>query len=264
MMFMRLYTGLVTVVLLAFPAQGAPPVTSKEAPSPGPIQAGRWLQAMAQAPLLEWCDNRMPRSEAVRMLMALQRGEPLGPGKAWYGPSQRRHEWRWLAAQYDSNRDGKITPGEFPDPKDFFTRLDRDRNGVITAEDLDWSEQSPWVRRDADALRLLRAIDGNHDGKISEEQWQAYFKKLAGKKGYVTSEDLREAMAGPKAQIKGVTREVWLQALMAGDLGSPLEGPRVGQEAPDFTLPLHKNKKKVTLSDYRGKKPVVLVFGSFT
>src|SRR5688500_17785707 len=39
---------------------------------------------------------------------------------------------------------------------------------------------------------------------------------------------------------------------------------RVGDVAPDFTLPDQKRKTEVTLSSYRGKKPVVLVFGSYT
>ena len=61
-----------------------------------------------------------------------------------------------------------------------------------------------------------------------------------------------------------MARETWLDCLMAGDLGSPFEGPRVGQEAPDFTLATHDGGKQVTLSDFRGKRPVVLIFGSFT
>jgi hypothetical protein len=38
----------------------------------------------------------------------------------------------------------------------------------------------------------------------------------------------------------------------------------VGDPAPDFTLITRDGKAKVTLSDYRGKKPVVLIFGSYT
>lgn len=38
----------------------------------------------------------------------------------------------------------------------------------------------------------------------------------------------------------------------------------VGDAAPDFTLPLRDRSRAVTLSSHRGKKPVVLVFGSYT
>ena len=40
--------------------------------------------------------------------------------------------------------------------------------------------------------------------------------------------------------------------------------PKVGTQAPDFTLLDASGKNKVTFSDLTGKKPVVLVFGSYT
>ena len=41
---------------------------------------------------------------------------------------------------------------------------------------------------------------------------------------------------------------------------------KVGDKAPDFTLKKLNSKKEetVTLSGFQGKKPVVLVFGSYT
>lgn len=39
---------------------------------------------------------------------------------------------------------------------------------------------------------------------------------------------------------------------------------RVGEPAPDFSLVAKDGKGTVRLSDYRGKKPVVLIFGSYT
>ena len=40
---------------------------------------------------------------------------------------------------------------------------------------------------------------------------------------------------------------------------------RVGDPAPDFTLPLLGEKDRtVTLSSFRGKRPVFLVFASYT
>jgi len=39
---------------------------------------------------------------------------------------------------------------------------------------------------------------------------------------------------------------------------------RVGDPAPDFSLPDVKKTKEVKLSSFKGKKPVVLIFGSYT
>ena len=39
---------------------------------------------------------------------------------------------------------------------------------------------------------------------------------------------------------------------------------RVGEPAPDFSLPLQNGTGIVRLSDFRGKRPVVLIFGSYT
>ena len=40
--------------------------------------------------------------------------------------------------------------------------------------------------------------------------------------------------------------------------------PRPGDLAPDFELRDVNGENPVRLSDYRGKKPVALIFGSFT
>ena len=40
--------------------------------------------------------------------------------------------------------------------------------------------------------------------------------------------------------------------------------PKIGEMAPDFELSDFTGDKTVRLSDYRGEKPVVLLFGSFT
>ena len=39
---------------------------------------------------------------------------------------------------------------------------------------------------------------------------------------------------------------------------------RIGELAPDFTLPTVDRTAEVRLSSFRGKQPVVLVFGSYT
>lgn len=40
--------------------------------------------------------------------------------------------------------------------------------------------------------------------------------------------------------------------------------PAVGDEAPDFDLPLCGSPARVRLSSFRGKRPVALIFGSYT
>ncbi|MCI0377487.1 MAG: hypothetical protein L0215_07770 [Gemmataceae bacterium] len=260
---------LISMVVLALPTPlwANPPVTNKDVPPPGPVQAHLWLEAIFQAPLLEYCDSTVPRSEALRMLVAVQRWHKLGPGVGWYDPSQRRHDWAWLAARCDRDGNGRIQRQEFTGADEWFKQLDRDRDGAITSEDLDWSERSDWVRRDAQSLRLLRNMDDDGNGRIDEAEWLAFFKKMAGDKGLLNAEDFRELVPAErpeKGKAKKVSRDVWLQCLLAGDLGSPLQGPRVDQSAPDFTLSVQDSKKQITLSDYRGKKSVVLIFGSFT
>jgi AhpC/TSA family/EF hand len=262
----RTLLALTAVPLFAASVAAGPPVTSPDAPSPAAEVTRQWMIAALQAPLLGYFDGSTPRSEAVQMLVATQRREKLGSGVGWYGPSQRRHDWAWLAGHFDADRDGQITRQELAASGELFSRLDRNRDGSVTAEDLDWSEGSPWVRQDAQALRLFRAIDRDGDGRATDAETQAYFKRLAGGKGHLAPDDLRDALAGAEQRGKGkkVRHEKWVECLMAGDLGSPFEGPRVGQDAPDFTLATQDGKKQITLSDFRGKKPVVLIFGSFT
>ena len=40
--------------------------------------------------------------------------------------------------------------------------------------------------------------------------------------------------------------------------------PKVGDSAPTFSLKSHDGKSETTLADYKGEKPVVLFFGSYT
>ncbi|HEY6168697.1 MAG TPA: hypothetical protein VI454_11700 [Verrucomicrobiae bacterium] len=39
---------------------------------------------------------------------------------------------------------------------------------------------------------------------------------------------------------------------------------RVGEFAPDFTLKMKEGNRDVKLSSFKGRRPVVLVFGSYT
>jgi hypothetical protein len=240
------------------------PVTSKTARSPSAEAESRWVIASIEASLPPFARRLMPLTEAGLMLQTVQTGESLGPGQAWYKSSQRRHDWDWLSGQFDRNLDRRITSDELSAAPVLFGRLDRDGNGVVTGEDLDWTEKSTWVQKETQSLWLLRQIDRDGDGRITGKEWNDYFQRFAGEKAFLNANDIREAMLVERARGRKSYEDYWVRSLFEGDLGSPLEGPRVGDAAPDFTLTDSYGLNPISLSQFRGNKPVVLVFGSFT
>jgi hypothetical protein len=228
----------------------------------------RLLESRYYAGLLDKAGARLGRVEAVEMMSAIAGGYDMGPGGAWFHPSQGRYGWEWLARRYDKDGDGKITPEEFAGPKQLFERLDRDGDGQITAADFDWSDRSPYVQQLRAAGQILRGLGADKGGKITREDWDRAFERLARDKGFVVPEDLRARLNPPPEKPKGPPPAepsplVFVKGVLEGDLGSVFEGPKVGQRAPDFRLKTFDGKGEVGLSDLRGK-PTVLVFGSFT
>jgi len=53
-------------------------------------------------------------------------------------------------------------------------------------------------------------------------------------------------------------------ALMQFIANREAKAPAVGDEAPDFDLPLRGSSERVRLSAFRGDRPVALIFGSYT
>ncbi len=214
--------------------------------------------------------QRVQRIEAVEMATALATGSQMGPGEGWFHAGQTRYDWKWLAARYDADGDGIISRKEFTGPAELFDRLDRNRDGVLTPEDFDWSDRSPFLRQAGMTEGWFRRMDRDSNGRVSREEWEGFFKKAAKGKDHLTPDDLREALFPPAPPRKpdagggGPSPLVLLRGLIDGEIGSIHEGPRVNEKAPDFTLRTEDGKGVVTLSQFRGKKPVVLVFGSFT
>jgi hypothetical protein len=220
--------------------------------------------------------GRLHIPEAVEMLLAILSGSGAGPGAGWFHPSQSRYDWKWLAERMDANRDGVITRQEFRGPSELFQRLDRDGDGKLTPADLDWSPRSPLARQTQMATMLFRRADADTNGRISRAEWDSLFKQAAGGKDHLTPEDLsallfpRRPSGPPPAARKASagagmpSRWMLMKALFNGEIGSMREGPALGDMAPAFRLPTQDGKRTISLTDYRGKKPVVLIFGSFT
>jgi hypothetical protein len=211
---------------------------------------------------------RLP--EAFEMLATIiASGADMGPGDGWFHPGRSRYGWKWLASRLDSDHDGEVTSAEWGDiDKSFLATLDRDRSQAITADDLDWSPNSEYFERLAPARRLWYTLDADSNGRIAPEEWASLYQTLAGEKGFLSADDLAGWVAPPPPPppSPGEIPSRWtlLKGFLRGELGSPREGPAVDSQAPDFTLRTHDRERTITLGQFRGEKPVVLVFGSFT
>jgi hypothetical protein len=156
--------------------------------------------------------------EFYEMLTAILLGSRIGPDGGWFHPAETRYTWEWLAEKHGISPKEAIPKDRFRGPAELFGRLDRNGDGVIRADDLDWSPPRP---------------------------------------------------KGPPPEMKGPPpgmpdRRTLLKGLFGGEIGSPSTGPKVEQMAPDFTLRTPDGKRQIKLSSFRGNKPVVLIFGSFT
>jgi hypothetical protein len=261
----------VVVVLTGVALGQETPAKSKAAAAPtaDPLKfSGDWKEALAAARWLEkaYAGSRPP--ESVRMLIAIANGTWLDSNGGWYGPGQTRYTWEWLARLHGVKEAG-IPLSKFRGSRELFRRLDRDGDGRITAEDLDWSENSPYLQRLGLVYRLFYQINAKRDGKITAEQWQAFFKAASQGKDHLTPDDLRNALFAPRPSGSlppgdAPTQEILVRGLFAGEIGSLNEGPGLDQQAPDFTLKTPDGKQTYQLSKLVGPKPLVLVFGNFT
>lgn len=207
--------------------------------------------------------------EIVQMVWAIAHGSHMGPGEGWFHGGQSRYDFHWLLKRYDTNHDGKISRQEFHGPTAWFDRLDRNHDGVLTEADFDWSDKP--ADGAIQARTILQLLDSKGDGQITRQQWVAFFDQAAHGKDYVTADDLQAAAAAAMAPPANAPKKgdapsplLLARGLLNGEIGSFHEGPKVGDMAPDFELKREDGKGSYCLSSYRGKKPVVLIFGSFT
>lgn len=204
-----------------------------------------------------------------QMLLAILKGE-MGPSEGWFKPSETRYTWAWTQEHLDPAKRGAISAKNSGLPPAWFDRLDRDGNGMLSAADFDWSDTSPLAQKTMIARMLLMRADQDQNGKLSQEEWSALFERMAKGSSEIDVESLRKLLfPALPSRPKGAPSDMpsattLLQGLYRGELGSPFPGPRLGDFAPDFTLPTHDGTEKIKLRSFRGQKPVVLIFGSFT
>ena len=232
-----------------------------------PIAANDAVQA---AEFLEKAYNGTRPPESVRMLHAILLGSQLGPGEGWFGPAQTRYTWEWLAKQCAVDpAKGAIPRDRFRGTDPWFARLDRNKDGHIGPEDLDWSDRNPYIMQSGMVNRWFRRMNAQGNGKLTRDELLNFFEKAAQGKDHMTPDDLRDALLGGASgggfsPGDAPTPEVLVRGLFAGEIGSLNEGPQVGQPAPNFSLKTVDGKDEIQLTKLLGSKPVVLVFGNFT
>jgi hypothetical protein len=205
------------------------------------------------------------------MAIAILKNERMRGGMGWWQPGLKRYDWSWLRAHFDSNQDGQIDRDELPISETLrdrlFARLDRDLDGKLTAADFDGTDAGPVSMMTS---VLFSRLDTDSNGRISLDELAAFFAKSDSENlGFLTPEDLRISLDDPEmfkpSRGSGEPPPAeMLRMFLTGQLGWLEAGPGYGEIAPDFTLPTQDGTSSVTLSDSRGKKPVVLIFGSFT
>ncbi len=224
--------------------------------------------ALAAAAQLEEAFQGARQPEAVRMLLAILRGSQMGGDTGWFGPADTRYTFPWLAERCGVDPAKGIPRAKFPGPDAWFTPLDRNKRGRITASDLDWSEHNPDMQMTYAVNRVFRKINTGGNGKLTKEELAKFFDQAAKGKEFLSPEDFRDAlmggMSGGFLPGDAPTRTMLIRGLFEGSLGSMNEGPAINQPAPDFTLKTRDGKESVQLAKLIGKKPVVLVLGNFS
>jgi peroxiredoxin len=222
-------------------------------------RAAKWLQKSFQGE---------PTPEAAEMLIAIAKGSQMGPGDGWFHPGQSRYGWKWLAEKHGIKPGDAIPRDKFQGPAALFARLDRNKDGVLRADDFDWSDRNAYAMQSGMVSYWFRCVNKAGDGRLTREEWVKFFDDAARGKDHITTDNLRDAlMAGPPragTAPEGPAQETLVRGLFRGEIGSVNEGPKLNDPAPDFTLKTRDGKDKVRLSDHFGKKPIVLVFGNVT
>lgn len=250
------------VPLAAAPAPASPPLLERILGLP--------LEQVVSLPAGDieraYASTRPP--EGIRMLLAILHGSLMGPGEGWFGPARSRYSFEWLADLYGIPQGEPIQADQFTGSRALFDRLDRNHDGRIEAADLDWSDDSPSGRPAYLVNRLYRRMDPRGDGRVTRDEWMAFFDQARQGKDHLAFEDLRDTLlADPSVSAMPAdapAKETLIRGLFSGEIGAIEEGPAIGDPAPDFTLKTHDGRETIRLHDLLGKQPIVLVFGNYT
>ena len=193
-----------------------------------------------------------------------------GGGREGYGDlsKEQREQMRVMynarsvvLAYFHEDASGNVTT---PSIQFKFQELDMDDDGMIDESEFACATDAvPWGGPGKAWPMMLAAMDvapgtggtrnaetDKPDGKIGKYELNAYYSRFADKNGVMRAP--RAAGNRSRAGRDGQGREV------------AADGAPVGSKAPDFKLASPEGGDAVALSSFAGKKPVALIFGSYT
>jgi Ca2+-binding EF-hand superfamily protein len=124
--------------------------------------------------------------------------EPAGGGKdRWAGAAERIEKMKRQFAEWDADKDGKVTKEEYKG-KGSFETLDRNKDGVLSAADLG-AGRAP--RNPAEAMARFKEQDKNGDGKVTADEFpgpaEAFKARDANGDGALTLDEVEKAGMEP-------------------------------------------------------------------
>ena len=177
---------------------------------------------------------RLLRASGAAFLILILTAFAFGPATASAQEPERRGPGLLggLAGDLDVNEDGVVSRDEFDQGADaIFTELDRNGDGALSDDELPRFRgprrgHGPGMGRGQFAgMIVARAADGDRDGEVANDEWQAFLGSLEVEAGGAISEDsLRAALPGPP-----------------GMKGAPIEG-RSAEDRPVGPPPGHLSR----------------------
>ena len=173
-----------------------------------------------------------------------------------------------LGRAADSDEDGAVSAKEW---KAFLGSLEASEDGVIPSEKIaNLIPERARGRGRNMADRMARMLDRDDDGQLELSDLQMIFASLDGDEdGALSSDELGGSFGGPSGRRRpgddDGDRRGGDRPRGDRDRADSEGPPQAGDTAPDFTLPFADDTKKtVSLSSFAGKRPVALIFGSYT
>jgi len=150
-------------------------------------------------------------------------------------------------ALYDTDNDGQLTEAEFTCAyEDRMTALPDDDSRMVK---MYMEDVRPWEV-------LVEELDSDKNATLAAGEFDAFMDRHA-QDGMITFVSRESREGGRQSTRRG-------SAAGREQADRPVDGAAEGSPAPDFTLSSPDGEQTVTLSSFKGSKPVALVFGSYT